>query len=313
MVWYGLDYSARELAPSELDGWHDYDVRFLLRYIGYPDNPKCVSHYPGAYAAHRAANRVVLLVHENDRDDVARGHDGGVADAQRAEADRRNIGAPDNAVIFFCADRWLGIAPAIPVETAMAYLDGAASVLGHDRVGAYGFRDFVAAAHAGGHASWFWLCGAAPTDDEVRALNLHVYQCNNEQESVNGLDGDLDWSYVSPDTIVGSGTPGQVPPLLPPVAPPWPLPKTEYFGLITGPRQSHGGFYAKEQPSVREIQQALIRKGYVPGISDPNSRWADGIFEQQTADAVARFQHAEMPGTTYFGQVWRDDWAKLLS
>lgn len=92
-------------------------------------------------------------------------------------------------------------------------------------------------------------------------------------------------------------------------APPFPLPRNEYFGLITGPAASHGGYYAAERPAIKMLQEALIRKGYVPGAG---SRWADGIYEQPTADAVTRFQHAEMPGTTFYGQVWWDDWAKLL-
>jgi LmbE family N-acetylglucosaminyl deacetylase len=201
-VVYGTDYSARELDPSELDEYTDYDIRFLVRYIGYPDNPKCISHYPEAYQRHRDSGRVVLLVHEKDTNDVARGFDGGVTDAQVAEADRIGIDAPDNSVIFFCADRWLS---GIPIETAMSYLDGAASVLGVDRVGAYGFRDFIRAAHNGGHARWKWLCGAAPTDDEVVDLGLHLYQYNNETLTINGLVADLDWSYVDPASIVGDG------------------------------------------------------------------------------------------------------------
>jgi hypothetical protein len=57
----------------------------------------------------------------------------------------------------------------------------------------------------------------------------------------------------------------------------------------------------------------LLEMGYVPGVTDANSRWADGKYERPTADAVARFQRREMPGTTRFGEVWWDDWAKLLA
>lgn len=91
----------------------------------------------------------------------------------------------------------------------------------------------------------------------------------------------------------------------------FPLPKNEYFGLITGGDESHGGFFDWEKPHVKRIQQRLIAKGYVPGVSDIHSDWADGVYEQPTADAVERFQRAEMPGTTFFGQVWWDDWAQL--
>lgn len=98
-----------------------------------------------------------------------------------------------------------------------------------------------------------------------------------------------------------------------PSIPPFPLPAGDYFGLITGPNQSHGGFSASERIWVKAIQQRLIKKGYVPGVTDINSGWADGVFEQATADAVTRFQKKEMPGTTFFGQVWSDDWRKLFS
>jgi hypothetical protein len=33
-VTYGADYSERELSPSELDRFNQYDIRFLIRYIG---------------------------------------------------------------------------------------------------------------------------------------------------------------------------------------------------------------------------------------------------------------------------------------
>lgn len=120
-------------------------------------------------------------------------------------------------------------------------------------------------------------------------------------------------AYFINDTAVGSIS--SVVPLASGDAPdlpqPFPLPRDHYYGLITGPDKSHGGYYAAEQPVIKIIQQRLIVKGYVPGIVNPNSSWADGKFEQPTADAVTRFQHAEMPGTTYFGQVWWDDYAQL--
>jgi peptidoglycan hydrolase-like protein with peptidoglycan-binding domain len=84
-----------------------------------------------------------------------------------------------------------------------------------------------------------------------------------------------------------------------------------YFGLITGPNESHGGYYPNERPFVREIQQALIRKGFVPGITDPGSGWADGKYEQPTREAVLRFQAAI--GYVRTGNIWPDDWARLLA
>lgn len=116
---------------------------------------------------------------------------------------------------------------------------------------------------------------------------------------------------------LGAWKPGPPPP--PPVrhvAPPWPLAGLpgHFFGLITGPARSHGGApvsqggIPNEGEYVLQIQQALQHKGYAPNVPG----WADRKYEQPTADAVARFQHREMPGTEFYGQVWADDWAKLL-
>ncbi len=99
-VTYGADYSASELSPSELDGFTDYDIRFLIRYIGWPDNPKCISHYPGAYHAHVNAGRMVLLVAEQGTGDPAGGFGGGAAMAQRALNDARSVGYPASLPIF---------------------------------------------------------------------------------------------------------------------------------------------------------------------------------------------------------------------
>lgn len=128
-----------------------------------------------------------------------------------------------------------------------------------------------------------------------------------------GYDDSRPWAFLA-----GGGTPTPVPPpagQIPaaPGLPAWPhqMAPGHYFGLKTGPVVSHGGAYAWERPFVKLIQQRLIAKGYVPGVKDWRSGWADGIFEQPTADAVTRFQRREMPGTRFFGQVWADDWARL--
>ena len=97
--------------------------------------------------------------------------------ARRALDDAASVGYPDRLPIFFCADGWLAL-DGIPVAAAMSYLDGAASVVGKSRTGAYGFRDFIQAAKAGGYAEWLWLCGSAPEDGELAQGWPHLYQWN---------------------------------------------------------------------------------------------------------------------------------------
>lgn len=96
---------------------------------------------------------------------------------------------------------------------------------------------------------------------------------------------------------------------------------SQYFGSISGPKNSHGGYYPGERQWVKMIQQRLIVCGFVPGHTNPNDGWADGIYDTPgdrpntgaTSQAMARFQHAHMPGTKFFGQCWWDDWGKLFN
>ncbi|MCX2950834.1 peptidoglycan-binding domain-containing protein [Lentzea sp. NEAU-D7] len=110
----------------------------------------------------------------------------------------------------------------------------------------------------------------------------------------------------------GASTP---PPSRPPTLPRFPLPPNHYFGLITGPNESHGGAPVSmggipdEQYYVRLIQERLQRLGFAPNVPG----WADGIFEQPTKDAVAAWQRAHRPNSTSrWGEVWGDDWADLI-
>jgi hypothetical protein len=93
------------------------------------------------------------------------------------------------------------------------------------------------------------------------------------------------------------------------------------FGLITGPNELHGGFNASERPYVEFIQRKLIWAGFahrsngqqVPPSAWASDGWVDARYERETADAVRRFQARHMSGTTYPGEVWADDWDKLVS
>lgn len=113
----------------------------------------------------------------------------------------------------------------------------------------------------------------------------------------------------TPAPPVQAPAPPSIPPC--PGLPAFGLPAGHYYGHKNGPARSHGGYYASERPAVQAAQRRLIAKGYVPGIRDWRSGWADGLFEDETVSAVTRFQRAEMPGTQFFGQLWADDWRRL--
>lgn len=139
----------------------------------------------------------------------------------------------------------------------------------------------------------------------VKGESWETYKANNPSD---------------PMVLASLNKPVPAPPPPPPPrpkAPAWPLRYDHWFGDINGPDKSHGGYYSSERWAIIEIQKALIRKGYARTyggavVRDVNSGWADGKFDRLTIEAVARWQRAEVPGTQYFGQVWSDDWAKLL-
>lgn len=97
-----------------------------------------------------------------------------------------------------------------------------------------------------------------------------------------------------------------------PSAPPFPLSyPPNCYGDVNGPDWMHGGYFQSERPAVKAIQQALIRKGAVSGVSNPDSGWADGVFESPTTVAVKNYQRAH--GLEIDGLVGPQTWRSLFS
>lgn len=167
-------------------------------------------------------------------------------------------------------------------------------------------------------------------------LDSCVWQCGNKE-----FGGAADVNYVNIANgkfgFVLPETPSTPTPAPTPAPTPHPTPQKlyqglsvpvlihqgsgQYFGSISGPAESHGGYNLAERPMIKILQQRLIACGFVHGVSDPHSGWADGIFDTPadrpgtgaTSMAVTRFQWAHMPNTKFHGQVWWDDWTKLFS
>lgn len=96
----------------------------------------------------------------------------------------------------------------------------------------------------------------------------------------------------------------------------------QYLGSYSGPAASHGGYNASEQGIVMLWQKFLIWNGDVPGQSNINSGWADGIYDNKTdkpntgptSTATSEFQKKYLASTTtLWGQCWWDDWTKAAS
>lgn len=172
---YWLDYSAAKLAGATIKA---AGYAGVIRYIDAPNLLTTKHTSLSEYRSHIAAGLTVRLVHQGTTTDADSGFQGGVNRATRAKAGADMLGYA--GVIYFTNDR-----TTVPNPAAWrAYLDGAASVLGKARVGAYGFDNALNAAV--GHASAFWQAGRR--SDLVPHANF--WQDNNTQVTVGGITCD---------------------------------------------------------------------------------------------------------------------------
>jgi hypothetical protein len=191
---YWIDYSAAKLTGDQVKAarWNGFPITGAIRYIDAPNLLRTKHTNKAEYDSLVNAGLKVRLVMQNTTTDADGGYQAGVANAQRALAGADYLGYL--GVIFFTNDR-----TEVPNPAAWtAYLDGAASVLGKDRVGAYGFKN--ALNYAVGHAAAFWQAGRE--SDLVNHAN--VYQWNNGQIVVAGVTCDL--NKVIKDYVPAAGS-----------------------------------------------------------------------------------------------------------
>lgn len=174
-----LDYSAGKISGAAIKAAGHAGA---IRYITDRNSLGTKHTSPSEYADHVRNGLTDWLAYEVNTNDPLAGRAGGVAAAQRALDGANFIGYPADRHIFFCFDRH---ATAAELPTWQAYLDGAASVLGVGRTGAYGFSEAIDAAK--GHATAFWQCGSRSA---VRSVT-NFYQRNTGTTVVGGITCDI--------------------------------------------------------------------------------------------------------------------------
>lgn len=188
---FGADYSAGEYTARQLTEYNRIPgvtpIQFVYRYIGYPTNPKCISHYSGRYREFWEAGIPVGLFHQVAYRDFEGGYDRGREHAQVALADARRVGWAGESHIIACFDRYMVKAnfPTIPLGVVRDYVRGFRSVLG-DNTGYYGFFDTMGPAVAEQWCDFYMQCGAR--EHHIRGID--AWQENNEQPIVMGMQTD---------------------------------------------------------------------------------------------------------------------------
>lgn len=185
-VAYGVDYAwSPHPRPSTLKA---QGKTFACRYIGTNiDDGKMLTAVE--YAALRAQG-VDVVANVEGTPGGFRGYTAGQRWANNGVAWIKSKGLPMPAdrPIYFSAD-WDVTSADWPALKAA--LDGAASIIGRDRVGLYGGRYAIQQAKSTGAARWFWQTYAWSGNPTQWVPGVHIQQYQNGVR-IDGADCDLD-------------------------------------------------------------------------------------------------------------------------
>lgn len=177
--------------------------QFVLRYLtdGGAELPgKLLTRTE--YLDRQAHGIAVAVNFETTADRMLSGYEGGVRDAQTATGAINLIGYPTDRPVFFSADYDFTPAEQPSVD---AYLTGAASVIGKERVGLYADFYLVDRCLANGTACWFWQASAW-SGGQIHP-SAHILQ-HIQTDIIDGVWCDINEALRLPDF-------GQHPPFVP--------------------------------------------------------------------------------------------------
>jgi hypothetical protein len=191
----GFDYAWTHPSPAALKA---ADAAFVCRYLA-ADETKALTK---AEAVALAAEGIwSVVVWESTATRMLGGKTAGVADAKTASAQAVAAGQPSSRPIYFAADWDATEAQQVSIN---AYLDGAASVLGRDRVGIYGGYYPVKRALDAGKAKWAWQTIAWSGGLWDARANIR----QGAQKTIGGVSCDINTSMTSD---YGQWMPGKTP------------------------------------------------------------------------------------------------------
>ena len=196
MTTAGIDYAWQHPDPGAIAA---AGYGFACRYLSRDPSKNITLAEAQALAA---AGVWVVANWEYGAQDMLRGYAGGIADAHLALAQANAAGMPAGRPVYFSAD-WAVTAAQQPA--VLAYLSGAASVLGSAETGEYGGYAAVKAARDSGTVwtwqTFAWSNGVWDPRDTIRQTGT---------ATVGGVQVDTNEAMV-PD--YGQWQPGRLPPL----------------------------------------------------------------------------------------------------
>jgi hypothetical protein len=185
---FGVDYSFDRPDPGAMRR-NQPPVEFVCRYLR--GNGKALSR-----AESERLNNAGISIVSNDELEkgfMLGGHGAGVAAAKAASAAHKACGGPDHRPIYFSLDvDWKTLSPR-QHDAVMAFLDGAASVIGRDRVGIYGGFPTIEAAVKSGKAAWFWQTRAWSDGKLHDRAHIFQFEVDTKKHPVRAFGAAVDF------------------------------------------------------------------------------------------------------------------------
>jgi hypothetical protein len=177
----GCDYVAGP-SPAVLKA---AGMKFVCRYLSTPGNPKNLTKAEAA-GLHKARIGIVV-VFETTGTTAEGGTAAGKADAASAAEQAATLGVPASVPIYLAVD--YDAYTTVQLSKVVAYIGGAASVLGASRTGVYGGYKTVKACYDAKACRYFWQ--ALAWSGGIWHPARHIEQYQNAAQ-VGGHSVDLD-------------------------------------------------------------------------------------------------------------------------
>ncbi|MFE9103055.1 glycoside hydrolase domain-containing protein [Actinomadura geliboluensis] len=186
MAVFGVDYAWGRPGTAALKR---AGAKFACRYLSHDTSGKNLTRAEADDLS--GAGIWLVVVWETSAKRALDGRSAGAADAEDAAAQARACGMPDGRPIYFAAD-W--DASASQQDEINAYLDGAASVIGRDRVGLYAGYGPMKRAFDAGKITYGWQTYAWSGGRWDARAQLQQY---SNDHKINGVGVDYDRAVKS--------------------------------------------------------------------------------------------------------------------
>jgi hypothetical protein len=182
---FGVDYAWGRPGATALK---NAGVKFVCRYLSHDTTGKNLTAAEAKQLT--AAGIWIVVVWESTANRALSGHAAGVADAKAARQQAAACGMPAGRPIYFAVDFDANAAQQAAINS---YLDGAASVLGRDRVGLYAGYYVVKRAFDAKKITWGWQTYAWSGGHWDKRAQIQQYSNNHK---INGVGVDYDRSMT---------------------------------------------------------------------------------------------------------------------